>query len=301
MTDEPLEDRRPGGPQHRRCLLCRSPLLKPLRGYESARLLRCAECRFVFSGSVPTAAELEEHYETYGRDDYLSPLTARRYHELLDRFEAARVNNRILDVGCGVGHFLAVAKGRGWEVYGTELTDRAVEICARKGIEMRKGRLDACNYGPEFFDVVTSIETIEHVNNPSEDVCNIRTVLRTRGLLYLTTPNFNSLSRRLLGSSWNVIEYPEHLCYYTPETMTALLRGRGFEGVEIQTTGVSLTRWKTSLKLSDEKLISADSGDEKVRAMLEGNRALRALKRLVNHALTLSGSGDSMKVTARKA
>jgi SAM-dependent methyltransferase len=126
MTDEPLEDHTPDGPRHRRCLLCQSNRLKPLRGYESARLVRCGECRFVVSGAVPSASELVEHYETYGRDDYLSPLTARRYHELLDRFEAARVNNRILDVGCGVGHFLGVAKERGWEVYGTELTERAV-------------------------------------------------------------------------------------------------------------------------------------------------------------------------------
>jgi hypothetical protein len=141
---------------------------------------------------------------------------------------------------------------------------------------MRWGKLDAGNYGPGFFDVVTSIETIEHVNNPSEDVGNMAAVLRARGLLYLTTPNFNSLSRRLLGSSWNIIEYPEHLCYYTPGTITALLRGRGFERVEVRTTGVSLTRWKTSLRLSDEKLIAADSGDEKLRAALEENRALRA-------------------------
>jgi SAM-dependent methyltransferase len=301
ITDEPFEDVQPDGSRHRRCLLCQSRRLKPLAGYESARLVRCGQCRFVFSGAVPTAAELREHYEGYGRDDYLSPLTARRYHELLDRFESSRVNNRILDVGCGVGRFPGIAKERGWNVYGTELTDRAVEMCARKGITMHKGKLDPANYGPDFFDVVTSVETIEHINNPVEDANNMAAVLRPRGLLYVTTPNFNSLSRRLLRGRWNIIEYPEHLCYYTPKTITALLRGCGFERVEVRTTGVSLTRWKTSLKMSDEKLISAGSGDERVRVMLEGNRALRTLKRLLNYALTASGSGDSMKVTARKA
>jgi 2-polyprenyl-3-methyl-5-hydroxy-6-metoxy-1,4-benzoquinol methylase len=263
--------------------------------------VRCRECRFVFSSAVPTAGELREHYERYGRDDYLSPLTAKRYRELLDRFEPARSNNRLLDVGCGVGHFAAVAKGRGWNVYGTELTDRAVEVCARKGITMHKGQLAPSNYRPDFFDVITSIETIEHINNPLEDVSNMAAILRPRGLLYVTTPNFNSLSRRLLGGRWNIIEYPEHLSYYTPETMAALLRRCGFEDVEVRTTGVSLTRWRTSLKVSDEKLISADSGDERVRVLLEENRALRASKRLLNYALTVSGSGDSMKVMARKA
>ena len=301
IKDEPLEDSWPDGSRHRRCLLCQSVRLRSLSGYESARLVRCVRCRFVFSSAVPTAGELREHYERYGRDDYLSPLTAKRYHELLDGFESSRVNNRLLDVGCGVGHFPGIARERGWNVYGTELTDRAVEICARKGITMHKGELDPCNYAPDFFDVVTSIETIEHINNPVEDVTNMAAVLRPRGLLYVTTPNFNSISRRILKSRWNIIEYPEHLSYYTPETMTALLRRCGFERVEVRTTGVSLTRWKTSLKLSDEKLISADSGDEKVRVMLEDNRFLRTAKRLLNYVLTASGSGDSMKVTARKA
>lgn len=301
MTDEPLEDVRPDGSRHHCCLLCRSRRLRALSGYESARLVRCGECRFVFSGAVPTADELKEHYERYGRDDYLSPLTAGRYHELLDRFEPSRVNNRLLDVGCGVGHFAGIARERGWNVYGTELTDRAVEICARKGITMHQGKLNPANYRPDFFDVVTSIETIEHINNPLEDVSNMAAVLRPRGLLYVTTPNFNSLSRRLLGGRWNIIEYPEHLSYYTPATLNALLRECGFEPLEVRTTGVSLTRWKTSLKISDEELISADSGDEKVRVMLEESRVLRTVKRLLNYALTVSGSGESMKVLARKA
>ena len=301
MMVESLEDVQADSPRHRRCLLCQSHRLRTLRGYESARLVRCGECRFVFSGAVPTAAELREHYETYGRDDYLSPLTARRYHELLDRFEPARVNNRILDVGCGVGHFPGIARERGWDVYGTELTDRAVKLCARKGITMHQGALDPSNYRPDFFDIITSIETIEHMNNPVEDASRMAAVLRPRGLLYLTTPNFNSLSRRLLKGRWNIIEYPEHLSYYTPATITALLRGCGFERVEVQATGVSLTRLKTSLKLSAEKLISADSGDERVRVLLEESRFLRTVKRLLNHALTVSGSGDTLKVLARKA
>ena len=51
---------------------------------------------------------------------HLSALTARRYAELLQRLEPLRRTNRILDVGCGDGHFLAAARERGWNVYGSE-------------------------------------------------------------------------------------------------------------------------------------------------------------------------------------
>jgi 2-polyprenyl-3-methyl-5-hydroxy-6-metoxy-1,4-benzoquinol methylase len=75
---------------------------------------------------------------------------------------------------------------------------------------MHQGALDPVNYGPEFFDVITSIEMTEHINTPVEDVSRMATILRRHGLLYITIPNFNSLSRRLLKSRWNIIEYPEH-------------------------------------------------------------------------------------------
>lgn len=285
---------------HQRCLLCQSLNPKPLGGYEAAHLVRCGECRFVFSSAIPTAEELTEHYEQYGRDDYLSPVTVKRYHELLDRFEPARKNNRILDVGCGIGLFLGVAQARGWKVYGTEFSDRAVEICARKGIVMHRGSLDSANYQADFFDVITSIEMIEHINNPVEDLSNVAAILRPGGLLYITTPNFNSLSRFFLKGGWNIIGYPGHLSYYTPETITALLRRCGFERAELRTTGISLTRLKTSLKISGERVISPVSDDEKVRVVLERNYILRTVKHLLNYVLTVSGSGDTIKVMTQK-
>jgi SAM-dependent methyltransferase len=300
MTGQISDEVLPGGPGHQRCLLCRSPRPRSLRGYASAHLVRCGACGFVFSGAIPTAQELMAHYQCYGRDDYLSQLTVKRYHQLLDRFEPARVHNRILDVGCGIGHFPQIARDRGWQVYGTELTDHAVEICIGKGITMHLGPLEPANYGPEFFDVVTSVETLEHINTPVEEVSRIAAILRRRGLLYLTTPNFNSLSRHLLGARWNIIEYPEHLAYYTPETIASLLRICGFEPVELHTTGLSLTRLKTSLKISDQRLISGASGDEKIRVKLEERRFLRTAKRALNRALTLCGRGDTLKVLARK-
>jgi 2-polyprenyl-3-methyl-5-hydroxy-6-metoxy-1,4-benzoquinol methylase len=257
--------------------------------------VKCKKCRFVFAQKIPSTQELIDYYDGYGRNDYLSPITIKRYNELLDEMEKYRKTNRILDVGCGIGYFLEVAKERGWEVYGTEYTDRAIEICEGKGIEMRQGKLDTKNYESESFDIITSFEVLEHINNPSEEITNFNSIVRKGGLVYLTTPNFNSLLRYRLKNRYDVITYPEHLSYYTPRTLKKLFTKLGFSKLKIQTTGISLTRLKTSQGQTSQAFISETSDDEQLRNKIEEKKYLQLAKRIVNETLTLFGIGDSLK------
>lgn len=281
-------------------MICGSNELKTLPDFTEAHLCKCQNCGFVFSRQIPTEQELIEHYEGYGRNDYLSPITIKRYHQLLDSFEPYRKTGKILDVGCGIGYFLDVAKERGWEVYGTEYTDEAIEICSQKGISMKQGKLDPHNYDPESFDVITSFEVIEHINNPIEEITNFYSLLRKGGLVYLTTPNFNALLRYRLKAEYNVIVYPEHLSYYTPKTIKRLFKQIGFKTEKIETTGFSLTRLRTSQGSSDQEYISETSDDEKLRGKFETKWYLKVAKNLINTVLTLTGKGDSLKVRFTK-
>ncbi len=280
---------------HNNCLICSSSSLTVLPDYQEAHLCKCKACSFVFCQQIPTEQELINHYDGYGRNDYLSPLTIKRYNELLDEFEAFRKTGKLLDVGCGIGYFLEEAKKRGWEVYGTEYTNEAISICSEKGINMHQGKLDPTNYENESFDVITSFEVIEHINNPIEEITNFHSLLRKGGLTYVTTPNFNSLLRYRLKAAYNVICYPEHLSYYTPKTIKRLFTKIGFSKKRILTTGISLTRLKTSQGKSKQGFISETSDDEKIRNQFESKWYLKIAKKLINSTLTLLGKGDSLK------
>lgn len=281
--------------KHKNCIICGSGSIEKMINYEKHHLIKCQSCRFVFCEPIPTAIELEKHYENYGRNDYLSPLTIKRYNELLDKFEKFKKNGKILDVGCGIGYFLDVAKKRGWEVYGTEYTDEAINICKNKGINMKEGKLNPGNYNLEEFDIITSFEVLEHINNPIEEISNFNQLLRKGGLVYLTTPNFNSFSRYYLKSNYNVITYPEHLSYYTPKTLKYLFKKLKFKVLKIETTGVSVTRIKTSKGLSNQAFISEKSDDEVLRNKIEKNFILKVFKTIVNFILSLLGKGNSLK------
>lgn len=290
------------------CIVCGSVNLKALKGYEHASLTQCKNCGMVFSSANPTLQELEDYYKGYGRNDYLSPITIKRYHEILDQFESVRKTNRLLDVGCGIGYFLDVAKERGWEVYGTEFTDKAIEICESKGIKMHKGPLDPSNYSAESFDVITSFEVIEHINTPNFEVSNISKLLRKEGYFYITTPNFNSTLRYYLGPKYNVIGWPEHLSYYTPSTLEKLMKRHSLKKVFIQTTGISITRFLSSKKPATAEeiregtaFIAENTEDEKLRNKFESSKVLGFAKKTMNSILSVTGKGDALKGLFKKS
>ena len=246
---------------------------------------------------IPTEEELDNHYSTYSyaSDRYLSDITIKSYNALLNSFERYRENNRILDVGCGRGWFLEEARKRGWAVYGTEYSKKAIEICESKGIRMKEGKLDSTSFDTKEFDVVTSFEVIEHINNPNEELNHINLLLRSGGFFYCTTPNFNSIMRYYLKSDYNIIEYPEHLSYYTKTTLNNAAVRNGFDIVKVLSTGLSITRIKTSKKISSEKLASENSSDELLRQKINKKWYLNLTKHLTNKILTATSLGMTLK------
>lgn len=281
--------------EHKECLISGTVPLKRLKRYEKTFLVK-SPVGFVFCSRIPTEEELVNHYKGYSRDESISSLTIKRYHELLDGFEKYRKTGKILDIGCGVGSFLVEAKKRGWEVYGTEFTDEAIEKCEMGGINMQKGKLDTSWYSDEQFDIVTSFEVIEHINNPREEIKGINKILRKGGLLYITTPNFNAFERYILKDKYTeIIQYPEHLSYYTKRTLNYLLRNNGFKKIKITTSGISLTRIKIGLSIGREKFGSADSTDQALRETLDGSKVMRLAKSTLNSLLDTMGIGNALK------
>jgi len=285
--------------QFRACLLCDSEKLSPMPVYAKDYLVRCEACNFIFSQRKPTQPELQGHYGNYPRDIAISEITQKRYDVLLDMFEAHRKTNNLIDVGCGDGFFLEAAKKRKWNVFGTEYTDTAIEVCKRKGIHMTTSPLDPSKYQPGFFDVITSFEVIEHINTPQLEVKSFHSILRKHGVVYVTTPNFNSLSRIILKAKWNVIEYPEHLCYYTRQTLTSLFRENNFKTITTSTTNISVKGLKEGLTQQGTPPIELNA-DEALRQRTESSVLFRTLKSSINLVLNLTGTGDALKALFQK-
>jgi SAM-dependent methyltransferase len=279
------------------CLICDSLEIVPIKGYEKDYLCACEKCKFVFAAKIPTYDELLKEYAKYGRSNSISPITISRFSDLLKSFEKYKINNNIIDIGAGDGHFIGLAKKNGWNAYATEFDDASVQLCKEKEVIVHKGKLNTENYSENYFDVIYSSEVIEHINNPLEEINNFRKILRTGGLVYVTTPNYNSISHKILKNKWNVFNYPEHLCYYTPKTLEKLFVDNGFKKVSIETTGFSPARYFKSTKLDPNEVsnTSQNSTDELLREKMETKWMWKVIKITINALLNFTKMGDAMK------
>jgi hypothetical protein len=82
-------------------------------------LIRCSRCRTIFTTEFPADSEplYEDLYQRSRLDD-IPDIVRTRTTEIVNTFNPWRGHGRLLDVGCGVGHFLEAASEAGWQPEG---------------------------------------------------------------------------------------------------------------------------------------------------------------------------------------
>lgn len=214
------------------------------RGDGSIDLYRCRSCGIVYLGKYIESYDdsLYAYYQKYqgkNRSDIYNPLTRKSYVQVLRLFETYGGGKSILDVGCGKGDFVDAALSEGYDIGGIELSQPAIDIAQEFGLPVTKLDFFSGEIKNSSRDVLTMFEVIEHLPEPIKFLRRAEMVVKPSGLIYLTTPNFNSLDRRVLGPDWEVI-HREHLTYFTPETLIGTIRNNtSLEVLHIETRNLS--------------------------------------------------------------
>jgi len=286
-----------------RCPVCKSTSSELIgQSREGITLRKCAACGLVFHSEFSNEAEMLSYYSHYYHEDNLSfsSITQARFNTLLATFETYRESNRILDIGCGAGHFLKVAMESGWGAYGNEIASGALEQLSRIGVKPFFGEVQSANYPDQFFDVVYCSEVLEHLVDPVSLLSESLRILRRGGLLYLTTPNYDSLSRRILGTKWRVFGI-EHICYFTPQGLARVLGGVGFSKVVVSTRNIDPDELRKLFRRRSNKTGGGFNAQtiEVLREQLEASRTLRLAKNLANRFLSATSLGDTICVRAQ--
>lgn len=144
----------------------------------------------------------------------------------------------LLDIGCGTGQFLSIAKEKGWNVYGQDISEEASRIAKEKyGIKVFVGKPEEAGPCDFTFDCVTLWDVIEHIKYPLHSLKAIHASIRDDGLLVIRTPNESGLIRKkirfLAGlgitSFLKYVYYTPHYFYFQKKTLSLMLEQVGFK------------------------------------------------------------------------
>lgn len=204
-------------------------------------IVKCRRCGLVYTNPRLEEREILQEYECAIDETYLQEregriLTFRRNLEPLLRLVPSRGQPRLLDIGCHIGVFLEIAQEQGWECWGVEPSAWAADQARAQGLRVTTGTLRGAQFPDRFFEVITMWDVIEHLADPLALLQEAYRVLAPGGIISIHTINIESPFARLMGHRWPWL-MEMHLYYFSPQTLTQMLKKAGFQVIETVTQG----------------------------------------------------------------
>lgn len=223
----------------RNCPLCNSSKKKLYIKEDDFRIVKCKKCGFVYLNNIPDESEIyEDYYEAkVNKDDYTKfssiPHLADIYainEQRLYYVRKYKLKGSILDIGCGTGLFLNTAMHYGFDVYGIDVSQAAVNNAKEEfGIDADKKLISQLDPEHMQFDVITMWHVLEHLIDPVSELLKVRQLLKDDGVLFIEVPNLKSIKFKLNGGKWQGGNHPlYHRSFFTPRTLRKLLKRSGF-------------------------------------------------------------------------
>jgi 2-polyprenyl-3-methyl-5-hydroxy-6-metoxy-1,4-benzoquinol methylase len=169
---------------------------RPFKGFETVNYVRCQICRLVFSNP-------RLKYSDTTLNDLFLEHVANRFRETDPESEARRESKRRkvrrvadllqgrlgrwLEIGCGSGQAMRLARELGFTVVGTELYSAYIDYCQARGLQVRAGSVDRIEFDTASFDVVYMEDVLEHLKQPFAFIDEAARVLTPGGILFVHT------------------------------------------------------------------------------------------------------------------
>jgi len=236
----------------RGCEVCGGGSADPVPAYsrDGWKIVSCRDCRFVYLANPPDYEALEEEdfaWENSSRCeekrrkkvapvfygfDYATRFRLGFLQQTdMQKFRKWFAVGNVLDVGCGGGSRIAAP----FVPHGIELSKA---LAAKADDNMRRVG-GYCIHGPgseaiwrfpeSHFDGIVMRSYLEHEREALRVLQGAHRALKPGGKVYVKVPNYGSLNRKVVGKNWCGFRLPDHVNYFTLDSLRSLARAAGFE------------------------------------------------------------------------
>lgn len=149
-------------------------------------------------------------------------------------------NLKILDLGCGGGNVAAFLKNKfpSWSVYGIDVSSKAIKSAKEnfKNVKFIRSPAEKLPFKNQEFDLVLSLDTLEHFKNYKNVILEVKRVLNTNALFYLAVPLEKQFPTPLwffYKFGWTAKnEYVGHVNYFDNRTILSEFKNLGFINIK---------------------------------------------------------------------
>lgn len=202
---------------------------------------QCSKCSLRFTQDVPDAASIGSYYQS---PDYISHSNTNKgllnqLYQRVRRFtlkqkaaliiQHTKEKGKVLDVGAGIGAFLAAMKGKGWDVRGIE-PDSVARKNATSLFGLTLDQPDMLFDLPEnYYDAITLWHVLEHVHQLHEYIAHLKKLLAVNGKIFIAVPNYTSADAAAYRNYWAAYDVPRHLYHFSPAAINVLMQQHGLK------------------------------------------------------------------------
>lgn len=235
----------------KKCYLCKSGNITIAFKKSGYNILKCKDCALhfldfsldyesfivdfygagYFQGDKQRSAYIDYEKESENVRAAARPVLKELFKDLKLRSIKQSSDSKfsLLDIGCANGYLMEEAKQIGFNVYGIDVSDFAVEIAKKRfGNRVKCVSLAKFKGGSIRYDAAVMFDVFEHLQNPRENLKRLSGILANNGLLAIRTGDQGSLMAKIFGHRWHFYNPPQHLFFMKLSHIKFLLEEAGF-------------------------------------------------------------------------
>jgi 2-polyprenyl-3-methyl-5-hydroxy-6-metoxy-1,4-benzoquinol methylase len=188
---------------------------------------QCSGCGLVQLNSDPVPYH-KDVIRAAAFSDEMKNFRTRQFHAFVQKYHLKK--KKVIEIGCGRGEYLSLMMQTEVDGYGVEHLGESVKHCLKHGMKVMKGFIDDASYQIDNspFDAFFMLNFLEHVPEPNSILRCIYNNVTDGAVGLVEVPNFDMIMNKSLFSEF----IPDHLCYFTKDTLTTILTINGYDILE---------------------------------------------------------------------
>jgi 2-polyprenyl-3-methyl-5-hydroxy-6-metoxy-1,4-benzoquinol methylase len=192
--------------------------------------LKCEDCNHLFARSFPE--NLSDSY-----DMAINVSLFPYYADLIGELKKHCKGNQLLEIGIGGCECSLIARKMGFDVFGIDVNEKLVEHARSfHGLDAEVHDFNEFESSKKW-DIIIMGDVIEHVPDPVAAVKKASGLLSSDGVLWISTPDFESEFTKKAEHNDPMRKEAWHLNYFSKDSLYMLLRRFGLEPVANKASG----------------------------------------------------------------